>query len=129
MITEICGTTPEDSTLRRKISAYPASDTTPSWMRAPAPSLRPIIGHPVFAARSITLTIFSANAPDRLPPKTVKFELVQFDERAAIEQEFDTLAGRHPAVGTLPFEPFFAAAKLGLARQFMNLIDVFLKSH
>ena len=41
-------------------------------MRAPAPSLRPISGAPTFAARSITLQIFSAKAPDRLPPKTVK---------------------------------------------------------
>ena len=29
-IAEICGTTPLASVLRRKISAYPASDTTPS---------------------------------------------------------------------------------------------------
>ena len=41
-------------------------------MRAPAPSFSPINGAPIFAARSITLQIFSAKAPDRLPPKTVK---------------------------------------------------------
>ena len=32
----------------------------------------PITGQPNFAARSITLQIFSANASDRLPPKIVK---------------------------------------------------------
>ena len=36
MTTEICGTTPEASTLRRKISAYPPSEATPSWMSRPA---------------------------------------------------------------------------------------------
>ena len=34
-IAEICGTTPEAIVLRRKMSAYPARETTPSWMRAP----------------------------------------------------------------------------------------------
>ncbi len=32
----------------------------------------PITGAPVFIARSMTLQTFSANAPERLPPKTVK---------------------------------------------------------
>ena len=41
-------------------------------MRAPAPSLSPIIGTPVEAARSITLWIFSANTSPNAPPKTVK---------------------------------------------------------
>ncbi len=30
--TEICGTTPEASTLRWKTSAYPPSELTPSWI-------------------------------------------------------------------------------------------------
>ncbi len=51
--------TPEACTLRRKISPYRPSETTPSWMRAPAPSLMPMIGQPVLMARSITLVIFS----------------------------------------------------------------------
>src|SRR6266550_440302 len=68
----ICGTTPEASVLRRKISAYPPSDATPSWIRAPPESLRPIIGAPVFTARSITLQIFSACALVSDPPNTVK---------------------------------------------------------
>ncbi len=59
MIRLICGITPEACTLRRKISPYRPSETTPSWMRAPAPSLMPITGHPVRIARSITLQIFS----------------------------------------------------------------------
>ena len=41
-------------------------------MRAPAPSLSPMKGAPTLAARSITLQIFSAKAPERLPPNTVK---------------------------------------------------------
>ena len=58
--TEIWGTTPEASTLRWKMSAYPARETTPSWMRAPPESLIPMIGHPVEMARSMTLQIFCA---------------------------------------------------------------------
>jgi hypothetical protein len=46
--------------LRRKISAYPASDDTPSWMRAPPESLSPMIGAPTFMARSMTLQILPA---------------------------------------------------------------------
>ena len=72
MMTEICGTTPEPSTFRTKMSPYPARLTTPSWIRAPAPSLRPMTGAPAFTARSMILQTFSAYAPERLPPKTVK---------------------------------------------------------
>jgi hypothetical protein len=39
--------------------AIQPSETTPSWMRAPAPSLMPMIGIPVLIARSMTLQIFS----------------------------------------------------------------------
>ena len=59
MIRLICGITPLAWTLRRKISPYRPSETTPSWIRAPAPSLMPMIGQPVLMARSITLVIFS----------------------------------------------------------------------
>src|SRR6059036_2510297 len=69
---ESCGITPLHCTLRQKISAYPASETTPSWMRAPPESLIPITGHPYLSARSITLQIFSANTSDSEPPNTVK---------------------------------------------------------
>ena len=72
MMTEICGTTPDASTLRWKTSAYPASEATPSWIRAPPESLRPITGAPSSTARSITLQIFSACASESAPPKTVK---------------------------------------------------------
>ena len=72
MITLIWGTTPLASTLRWKIPPYMARDTTPSWMRAPAPSLSPMIGTPRLALRSMTLWIFSANTSPRAPPKTVK---------------------------------------------------------
>jgi hypothetical protein len=41
-------------------------------MRAPPESFSPITGAPLRIARSITLQIFSANASEREPPKTVK---------------------------------------------------------
>ena len=72
MTSEICGTTPEASTLRWKTSAYPASETTPSWMRAPPESLMPITGTPTRIAWSMILQIFSAWASESEPPKTVK---------------------------------------------------------
>src|SRR5215213_7121023 len=68
---EIWGTTPDASTLRWKISAYPARETTPSWIRAPPESLIPIMGHPVEMARSMTLQIFCAYTSPSKPPKTV----------------------------------------------------------
>lgn len=72
MMTEICGMTPEESTFRWNTSAYPPSESTPSWMRAPPESFSPITGAPTLAAWSITLQIFSACASDREPPNTVK---------------------------------------------------------
>ena len=41
-------------------------------MRAPPESLMPITGAPTLAARSMTLTIFSAITSPSEPPKTVK---------------------------------------------------------
>src|SRR2546430_16898050 len=67
MTAAICGTTPEARVLRRKMSAYPASEATPSWIRAPPESLSPMIGTPVFMARSITLQILRAYASEREP--------------------------------------------------------------
>ena len=72
MITLICGITPEPWTLRRKMSPYPARESTPSWMRAPPESLSPIIGTPVLRARSMTFAIFSPTTVESEPPKTVK---------------------------------------------------------
>ena len=109
---------------------------------------------------------FSANAPDRLPPKTVKscaedadlasvdravaghhavagnllarhvevgdamrFELVELDERAAIEQELDALARRHAALCALLLEAFRAAGRFGVARQFLQSFEIFFKAH
>ena len=72
MIRLIWGMTPDACTLRRKISPYRPSETTPSWMRAPAPSLMPMIGQPVFMARSMTLVIFSPYTWPSEPPKIVK---------------------------------------------------------
>ena len=58
-ITEICGTTPDAFTFRKKIPPYASSPATPSWIRAPAPSLSPTIGRPIEIARSIIFWIFS----------------------------------------------------------------------
>ena len=69
---EICGITPEASVLRRKMSAYPASDATPSWMRAPPESFSPTMGAPTFIAWSITLQILAALVSESDPPNTVK---------------------------------------------------------
>ena len=72
MIRLICGMTPEASTFLRKISANSPSATTPSWIRAPPPSLIPMIGQPIFMAWSMTLTIFSPYTSPSEPPNTVK---------------------------------------------------------
>ncbi len=72
MIAETWGMTPDASVFRRKISAYPARDTTPSWMRAPPESLRPTTGAPIFIARSMIFTILAALVSDSEPPNTVK---------------------------------------------------------
>ena len=58
--------------LRRKMSAYPPSAATPSWMRAPPESLSPITGAPTFSAWSMILQIFIACAGPSEPPSTVK---------------------------------------------------------
>ena len=65
MTSEICGTTPEAWTFRQKISAYPASETTPSWMRAPPESLIPITGQPYVTARSMTLHLLGEDLRER----------------------------------------------------------------
>ncbi len=72
MISEICGITPEARTFMRKMSANIAREATPSWMRAPPPSLMPITGQPLRSANFCTLTIFSPLTWDREPPKTPK---------------------------------------------------------
>ena len=64
----ICGITPEECTLRRKMSPYPASEVTPSWMRAPPLSLMPTIGAPLRSARSITFVILRPTTSPREPP-------------------------------------------------------------
>ena len=53
MIRDNCGITPEALTLRWKISAYPASESTPSWIRAPPESLSPMTGAPTSMALSM----------------------------------------------------------------------------
>ena len=71
-ITESWGMTPDAATFRWKTSAYPARESTPSWIRAPPESLRPITGTPSSTARSRSRQIFAACASLRLPPSTVK---------------------------------------------------------
>ncbi len=72
MMTEICGITPDAITLRLNTSPYPPSAATPSWMRAPPASNRPIIGARAFIAMSWILTIFCACVSESEPPNTVK---------------------------------------------------------
>ena len=71
-IADICGITPEARMLRSKISAYPANEFTPSWIRAPPESFNPMIGAPTVIALSMTLQIFWANISESAPPNTVK---------------------------------------------------------
>src|ERR1700683_194394 len=56
-------------------------------------------------------------------------ELIELDERAAIEQKFDSLARGHAPRFTLLFKPIRAAAKFRAARQFLHPVEVFFKSH
>ena len=53
-------------------------------MRAPPESLIPITGQPIFAARSITLQIFSAITSPSEPPNTVKSWLNTHTRRPSI---------------------------------------------
>src|ERR1700729_1535037 len=80
----ICGITPEHWTLRVNTSPYPPSETTPSWIRAPPESLIPITGHPILAARSMILHIFSAITSPSEPPNTVKSWLNTHTRRPSI---------------------------------------------
>ena len=57
------------------------------------------------------------------------FELVEFDEGAAVEQEFDPLACGQAARLALAALPVLAAAELGLARKLAHPFDVFLNAH
>ena len=59
----------------------------------------------------------------------MRFELVELDERAAIEQEIDPLARGHAAGFALFLEAFRAAAEFGEARHFLHPVDVFFKTH
>ncbi len=73
MMIEICGMTPEERVLRRKISPYLLSASTPSWMRAPPPESRmPMIGTPLRSANSMILMILSPETSPSEPPKVVK---------------------------------------------------------
>jgi hypothetical protein len=72
MMIEICGITPDAAVLRRKISPYLPSATTPSWMRAPPESRMPMIGMPPRRANSMILMILSPATSPSEPPKVVK---------------------------------------------------------
>mmetsp|Transcript_28353 Transcript_28353/g.64521 ORF Transcript_28353/g.64521 Transcript_28353/m.64521 type:complete len:304 (-) Transcript_28353:74-985(-) len=68
MTTETWGTTPDASTLRWKMSAYPARLSVPSCIRAPPESLRPTTGERDRRAMSMTLPILRAWASPSDPP-------------------------------------------------------------
>ena len=64
--------TPDDRTFRTKTSPYAARLATPSWIRAPPESFRPMIGTPLSRARSwIRLILFDWTRENE-PPRTVK---------------------------------------------------------
>ena len=56
-------------------------------------------------------------------------ELVEFDEGAAVEQEFDPLARGQTARLALAALPILAAAQLRLARKLVHPFDIFLNAH
>ncbi len=56
-------------------------------------------------------------------------ELVELDEGAAVEQEFDPLARGQAARLALAALPIFAAAQLRLARKLAHPFDIFLNAH
>ena len=86
-------------------------------MRAPAPSLRPIIGTPMEEARSITLWIFSAKTSPSAPPNTVKSWLNTHTRRPSIGAE----PGDHPVgVGAVLLE---AHAVGPVAGQHVELLE------
>ena len=98
MIRLICGITPEHRTLRTNTSPYAPSETTPSWIRAPPESLMPMTGQPIFAARSITLHIFSLMTSPSEPPNTVKSWLNTQTRRPSIVPWPVTTASPHGRV-------------------------------
>ena len=59
----------------------------------------------------------------------MRLELVELDERAAIEQCVDALARGQAARFALLREAFRAAAEFGEARHFLHPVDVFFKTH
>ena len=69
-MTLIWGMTPEARTVRAKMPPKPARASTPSCIRAPPPSLRPMTGTPADSARSIALCTLAANISPSDPPKT-----------------------------------------------------------
>ena len=66
-MSEICGITPEASTLRTKTSPYAARLATPSWIRAPPESLSPMSGTPLSRARSLIRLILLRLHPRHRP--------------------------------------------------------------
>src|SRR5256886_2805697 len=107
----IWGTTPEARVFRRKMSAYPPKEATPSWIRAPPESLSPITGAPFLRARSITLQIFSACASESEPPNTVK----------SCENTYTRRPSIRPWPVTTPSPRYFSSARpKSLARWVTN---------
>src|ERR1700694_5830019 len=84
---EICGTTPEARVFRRKTFEYAASETTPSWMRAPPESFNPMTGAPFWTARAMTLHILSALDSASELQALADLVRVRLGERAAEDGE------------------------------------------
>ena len=56
-------------------------------------------------------------------------EFVQLDKRSGIEQEIDSLAGRHPPALPLLVQPLLAATEVGLPCKVLHPLYVFFKCH
>ena len=59
----------------------------------------------------------------------MRLELVDLDERAAVEQKFDALARGHAALCALLLDAIGAAGGFGLARELLKSFEIFFKAH
>ena len=60
---------------------------------------------------------------------SMRLELVELDERAAVEQKLDPLARGHAPLCALLLDAILAAGGLGLARELLNSFEIFFKTH
>jgi len=59
----------------------------------------------------------------------MRLELVDLDERAAVEQKLDPLARGHATLRALFLDAIGAAGRLGLAGELLKSLEIFFKAH